>query len=126
MKKKVMMVDDEMDQIFTLRKMLESWSDEYELIGAKSGIQCLQFLKNGEIPDIIFLDIMMPEMTGWELYERIKGNIEWSKIPIVFLTARTDNVAYKAGSFLGDGFLSKPYDIQEIIKVIEEKTDKKY
>ncbi len=123
--KKIIMVDDELDQIFTLKKMLESRSKEYELIGVESGMQCLQLLKKGEIPDIIFLDIMMPEMTGWELYERIKGNNQWNKIPIVFLTARTDNVASKAGSFLGDGFLTKPYDIQEIIKIIKEKTYKK-
>ncbi len=67
----------------------------------------------------------MPEMTGWELYERIKGNNQWNKIPIVFLTARIDNVASKAGGFLGDAFLTKPYDIQEIIKIIKEKTYKK-
>jgi len=123
--KKIMMVDDESDQIYTLKKMLESESDEYELVGVESGMQCLQLLKNGEHPDIIFLDIMMPRMTGWELYERIKDNIEWNKIPIVFLTARTDRVAANAGGFLGDGFLTKPYDIKEIVKIIKEKTDKK-
>ena len=123
--KKIMMVDDEPDQIYTLKKMLESESDEYELVGVESGMQCLQLLKNGEHPDIIFLDIMMPKMTGWELYERIKDNIEWNKIPIVFLTARTDRVAGNAGRFFGDGFLNKPYDIKEIIKIIKEKTEKK-
>lgn len=120
-----MMVDDEPDQIYTLKKMLESESDEYELVEAESGMQCLQLLKNGENPDIIFLDIMMPRMSGWELYERIKDNAEWSKIPIVFLTARTDDMASNAGSFFGDGFLTKPYDIKDIIKIIKEKTDKK-
>ena len=123
--KKIIMVDDEPDQIYILKKMLESELDEYELVGVESGMQCLQLLKNGEHPDIIFLDIMMPSMTGWELYERIKDNIEWNKIPIVFLTARTDRVASNAGGFLGDGFLNKPYDIKEIIKIIKEKTDKK-
>src|SRR4030042_3302948 len=120
--KKIMMVDDEPDQIYTLKKMLESESDEYELVGVESGMQCLQSLKNGEHPDIIFLDIMMPNMTGWELYERIKDNIEWKNIPIVFLTARTDDMAFNTGGFLGDGFLNKPFDIKQIIKIIKEKT----
>ncbi len=120
--KKIMMVDDEPDQIYTMKKMLESKSHEYELVGVESGMKCLQLLQKNEIPDIIFLDIMMPEMTGWELYNKIKEHTEWKKIPIVFLTARVDKVAYKAGSFLGDDFLTKPYDIQEIIKIIEEKT----
>jgi CheY-like chemotaxis protein len=123
--KKIMMVDDEPDQIYTMKKMLESESDEYDLVGVESGMQCLQLLKNKELPDIIFLDIMMPDMTGWELYERIKDNDEWSKIPIVFLTARTDNVAAEVGSFFGNGFLTKPYDIKEIVKLIEKKTVKK-
>lgn len=123
--KKIMIVDDESDQIYTLRKILESVSDKYELVGAESGMQCLQLLKNGEIPDIIFLDIMMPKMSGWELYEKIKNNTKWHKIPIVFLTARTDNTAIKAGGFLGDEFINKPYDINEIIKIIKEKTNKK-
>lgn len=121
--KKIMMVDDESDQIYTLKKILESESDKYEVVGVESGMQCLQILENGELPDIIFLDIMMPNMTGWEIYDRIKDNTEWNKIPIVFLTARTDNIASKAGSFLGDGFIQKPYDIKEIIKIIEEKTN---
>lgn len=67
----------------------------------------------------------MPKMSGWELYEKIKDNIEWKKIPIVFLTARTDNVAVNAGRFLGDGFINKPYDIKKVLKIIKEKTDKK-
>ena len=123
--KKIMIVDDESDQIYTLRKILESVSDNYELVGAESGMQCLQLLKNGENPDIIFLDIMMPDMSGWELLEKIKDNIKWHKIPIVFLTARSDNTAIKAGGFLGDEFINKPYDINEIIKIIKEKTNKK-
>ena len=121
--KKILMVDDEPDQIFTLKKMLESESDKYELVGVESGMKCLQLLENGKYPDIIFLDIMMPDMSGWELYEHIKENIEWKDIPIIFLTARSDKVATNAGKFLGDGFINKPYDIKEIIKIITEKTD---
>jgi putative two-component system response regulator len=123
--KKIMMVDDEPDQIYTMKKILKSKSDEYELIGVDNGPQCLQLLKNGELPDLIILDLMMPAMSGWELYDRIKENLEWKKIPIVFLTARTDEVAVNAGRFLGDAFINKPYDINEVLKVIKEKTDKK-
>jgi putative two-component system response regulator len=123
--KKIMMVDDEPDQIYTMKTILESNSDEYQLIGVGNGSQCLQLLKNGELPDLIFLDIMMPTMSGWELYDKIKGNLEWKKIPIVFLTARTDEVAINAGRFLGDAFINKPYVTDEVLRVIKEKTDKK-
>jgi len=123
--KKIVMIDDEADQIFTMKKILKTMSDQYELIGVTNGNECLQLLKDGELPDLIFLDIMMPLMSGWELFEIIKGNPEWKKIPIVFLTARTDEVAVNAGRFLGDAFINKPYDADEVFKVIKEKTDKK-
>jgi CheY-like chemotaxis protein len=123
--KKILMVDDEADQIYTMKTLLEDNSNEYELIGVENGNKCLQLLKNGEIPDLIFLDIMMPQISGWELFERIKSNPEWKNIPIVFLTARTDEVAVNAGTFLGDGFINKPYNAEEVLKVIKEKTEKK-
>ena len=123
--KKILMVDDEADQIYTMKTLLEDSSDEYELIGVENGNKCLQLLKNGALPDLIFLDIMMPQISGWELFNTIKENPEWKNIPIVFLTARTDEVAVNAGKFLGDAFINKPYNADEVLKVIKEKTNKK-
>ena len=123
--KKILMVDDEADQIYTMKTLLEDHSNEYELIGVENADKCLTLLENGEIPDLIFLDIMMPLMSGWELFEIIKGNPEWKNIPIIFLTARTDEVAVNAGRFLGDAFINKPYNADEVLKIIKERTDKK-
>jgi putative two-component system response regulator len=123
--KKIVMIDDEPDQLFTMKRILESMSDKYEFIGAKNGYECLRLLQDGALPDLILLDIMMPLMSGWELFEKIKKNPEWKKIPIVFLTARTDEVAINAGQFLGDAYINKPYDVDDVIKIIKEKTDKK-
>ena len=96
--KKIMMVDDEEDQIFGIKMALEElYGNEYELIPAKGGMKCIELLKNNEIPDLILLDIMMPEMSGWELFDKLKDNPSWGKIPIVFLTARTDRIAENAG-----------------------------
>ena len=123
--KKIMMVDDEADQIFTMKKILKTMSDQYELIGVENGAMCLTLLENGELPDLIFLDLMMPRISGWEVFNIIKENPKWKNIPIVFLTARTDEMAVNAGKFLGDAFINKPYDINEVLKIIKEKTDKK-
>jgi len=63
--KKITMVDDEEDQIFGIKMALEElYGNEYELIPAKGGMKCIELLKNNEIPDLILLDIMMPEMSG--------------------------------------------------------------
>lgn len=117
--KKIMVVDDDKDQIFTLRHALETEDDEYDIISAESGVKCLQLLQNKQIPDLILLDIMMPEMSGWELYKRLQANQEWRNIPVVFLTARTDNDARKAGSFFGEDYIEKPFDIEDLKQRID-------
>ena len=114
MVKKVMIVDDNVDVIVSIKYGLEDQTKEFQVIGAESGKQCLELLQNNPIPDLIFLDIMMPEMSGWETYEKIKEHDAWRKIPVVFLTARTDNTAKKAGTLLGDDFIEKPFDIKDI------------
>jgi two-component system, sensor histidine kinase and response regulator len=117
--KKIMVVDDDPDQILSVRIILDSFSGEYEVMGASDGLKCLELLEQNQVPDLILLDIMMPKMNGWELYDKIKGNKSWTKIPIIFLTARTDNVARDAGRFLGDDYLEKPYDTEELKKRID-------
>lgn len=109
-----MIVDDNVDVIVSIKYGLEDQTKEFQVIGAESGKQCLELLQNNPIPDLIFLDIMMPEMSGWETYEKIKEHDAWRKIPVVFLTARTDNTAKKAGTLLGDDFIEKPFDIKDI------------
>ena len=69
MKKKVMIVDDEQDQILTIKLFLEDFGEEYDVISADSGEKCLELLRHDKIPDIILLDIMMPEMNGWEVHK---------------------------------------------------------
>jgi DNA-binding response OmpR family regulator len=73
-----------------------------------------------EPPDIILLDVMMPEMSGWELFNRLKEHDQWRTIPIVFLTARTDSVARNAGNFLGEDYIEKPAKISDIKQRIEQ------
>lgn len=123
--KKIMVVDDDPDQISTVKYVLESLNNKYEVIGANNGIQCLQLLKEKNIPDLILLDIMMPEMNGWEVLNRLKENSTWKDIPVIFLTARTDEVAKNAGGFLGDDYIEKPFNRKELIKRIDDVLKKK-
>ncbi len=115
-----MIVDDDPAQIFTVEKILEEVEGKYKVISANSGRDCLQLLKNNEIPDIILLDIMMPEMSGWETLDRLKENKDWRDIPIVFLTARTDKVAENAGRFLGEDYIEKPYEPEDLMRRIDK------
>jgi two-component system sensor histidine kinase/response regulator len=117
--KTIMVVDDEPDQIFTVKNVLESSGGKYEVIGVNSGMQCLELLKDNRIPDLILLDIMMPEMSGWQVFYRLKENSSWKNIPVIFLTARKDEMAKGAGDFLGDDYIEKPFNREDLKKRID-------
>jgi len=124
--KKILLVDDEQDQIFGIKTALEeTYSGEFEIIPAETGAKCISLLSDGTAPDLILLDIMMPEMSGWEVYDKIRDNPEWRHIPIVFLTARTDRIAENAGEFLGDDYIEKPVEIDQLKKRINNVLEKK-
>ena len=124
--KKILLVDDEQDQIFGIKTALENtYNDEFEILAAENGQKCLNYLEEGQNPDLILLDIMMPEMSGWEVYDKIRDNPDWRNIPIVFLTARTDRIAENAGEFLGDDYIEKPIEIDQLRKRINSVLEKK-
>jgi CheY-like chemotaxis protein len=118
-KKKILVVDDNPDVIYAIKNGLEALDPEFEVMGARDGKRCLQLLKENKIPDLIILDIMMPELSGWEVFNRLKEKPEWSNIPVVFLTARTDDVAKRAGRFLGEDYIEKPFQPQDLKRRID-------
>ena len=120
MAKKVMVVDDDVGVIYTIKRGIEDIDKDYEIITVKSGEDCLKLLKDKQIPDLILLDIMMPDMSGWETYNQIRANDDWKNIPVVFLTARSDRIAKDAGGFLGDDYIEKPFKIPDL----KERLDK--
>ena len=124
-KKKIMVVDDNPDVLLSIKKGLEALEPDFEVVGVESGEECIELLKNGEIPDLIVLDIMMPGLSGWEVYNRIKENLDWSEIPIIFLTARTDETVRRVGRFLGDDYIEKPFETNELKERIKKVLRKK-
>jgi CheY-like chemotaxis protein len=114
MKKKIMVVDDEPDIAYTVKSNLTLFDSDYEVTCADSGEKCLELLKNNEIPDLILLDIMMPAMDGWEVFDKIQKNPSWKNIRIIFVTG-TDVVADNAKTILNeDYFIEKPYKPAEL------------
>jgi DNA-binding response OmpR family regulator len=105
-----MVVDDDPDLVYSIK---EGLYNEFEIISAESGKQCLKMLET-ETPDVILLDIMMQDMSGWETFKGIREQPLLKNIPIVFMTARTDETSKNAGSFLGDDYLEKPFEINDL------------
>jgi len=122
-KKKILFVDDDAIQHAIAENMLK---DEYDVFKAKSGNEALQYLYSSEFaPDLILLDILMPDMDGWEVFNRIRGISLLKKVPIAFLTALTESSDEKRAFEIGaDDFIKKPYEKEELlsrIKTILEK-----
>ena len=117
--KKILVVDDEPDQIQTIKIVLGRVDDNYEVIGANSGKECFEILDKNIIPDLILLDILMPKMDGWDVYNKIKENPEWKNIPIVFLTATDDEISKNKGESIAEDFIEKPFDVKDLKKRID-------
>ena len=120
MVKTVIIVDDESSVRYTVKQGLETLDQEFNVICVENGEECLNLLKDNLVPDIILLDIMMPEMNGWEIQKRLKDNLEWKSIPIIFLTATSDDTSKMIGSMLVEDFIGKPFDIKDL----KERIDK--
>jgi len=120
MVKTVIIVDDESSVRYTVKQGLETLDQEFNVICIENGEEFLRLLKDNLVPDIILLDIMMPEMNGWEIQKRLKDNLEWKSIPIIFLTATSDDTSKMIGSMLVEDFIGKPFDIKDL----KERIDK--
>lgn len=124
MTKKIMIVDDNPDLLFSVKNGLEDADPEINVISVESAELCLERLKNNEIPDLILLDIMMPGINGWEMFDKLKENASWRNIPVIFLTARTDRIAKNAGQFLAEDYIEKPFEVEDLKRRIDKVINK--
>ncbi|WMW22203.1 response regulator [Methanolobus mangrovi] len=114
---KVMVVDDEPDTIDLIKLILEA--EDIEVVGAKSGLECLEFIAT-ERPDAILLDIMMPDMNGWETFHKIKEKEPC--LPVAMLTVKSQEFDKMLGLHVlkADDYITKPFSRKELIKRTKE------
>lgn len=111
-KEKVLIVDDEVMNIELLRAYLD---EKYEVVSATDGHGALEKVKN-EMPDIILLDVMMPEMNGYQVCEHLKNDEETQFIPVIMVTALSGRNDWISGIEAGaDEFLTKPVNKLELL-----------
>jgi two-component system alkaline phosphatase synthesis response regulator PhoP len=119
--KKILLVDDEVDILEFLKYNLEQ--DNFEVLVSSNGKDALKNISH--IPDLIVLDIMMPEMDGFELYQQIKANKEYQDIPIIFLTAKSGETDEIKGLDLGaSDYIQKPISPKKLIARIKSNLRK--
>ena len=113
MTSRILIVEDTPANIQTLSSILKEQG--YQISIATNGRQALEVLERIR-PDLILLDIMMPEMDGLEACRRIKASTAWREIPIIFLTAKTDTVDIVRGFELGAvDYVAKPFNAHELL-----------
>jgi len=114
--KHILVVDDNKTNLTLVKSEL---SGKYQVTPVISGFQALKFLEK-KLPDLILLDLNMPDMNGRETMHRIREKEEWSKIPIIFLTAdntaETEEQCLAAGA---DDYISKPFVPQVMQRRVE-------
>ncbi|MCK5876713.1 MAG: response regulator [Candidatus Marithrix sp.] len=114
----IMIVDDEPINLHVLTNHLSMYN--YKTIEAASGIEALEILKQGNIPDLILLDVMMPHMTGYEVTQKIRETWEVNELPIVLLTAKNQVADLVTGLEMGaNDYLIKPIAKSELLARIK-------
>jgi len=112
MPREVLVVDDTPDCLFILRGMVES--SGYSVRTAQSGREALESMAD-HVPDVIMLDMMMPEMSGLELLERIRATAATARVPVILVTARSDDDDLMAGYQVGaDYYITKPCTARQV------------
>ncbi|QLA17356.1 response regulator transcription factor [Desulfolutivibrio sulfoxidireducens] len=122
---KILIVDDEVHIRMLLEQTLEELEEDHgvEILSASNGEEGLRLIREHR-PDVVFLDIMMPKLNGYEVCQRVKEDGETSACNIVLLTAKGQEVDRKQGLEMGASrYMTKPFDPDEVLKVARDLLD---
>ena len=121
---RVVCIEDEPEMIDLVRLILSR--EGFEVVGAPGGIEGLNVIEDLQ-PQLVLLDLMMPDMDGWEVYQRMKSNPNTSHIPVIVVTARAQSIDKVLGLHIAkvDDYITKPFGPAELLasvaKVLSEK-----
>lgn len=115
--KRVLCIEDEVEMIELIRLILGR--EEFEVMGAMGGEQGLEVMKKNR-PDLVLLDLMMPDMDGWEVYRYMKASKELSNIPVIIVTAKAQSIDKALGLKVAkvDDYITKPFGPQELLESV--------
>jgi len=113
----ILCIEDEPEMIELVRLILERKG--FQVTGALGGKQALEVLKE-EKPDLILLDLMMPDMDGWEVYRQVKADPRLASIPVIVVTAKAQSIDKVLGLHIAkvEDYVTKPFGPQELLASI--------
>lgn len=121
---RVVCIEDEPDMIDLIRLLLTRKG--YDFVGARSGQEGLA-LVGEHCPDLVLLDLMMPDMDGWEVYQRLRSNPATAHIPVIVVTARARTVEQMEAlrEARVDDYIVKPFGPGQLIAAIQRVLEAK-
>lgn len=121
--KKILIVDDEPNIVMSLEYIFKK--EDFEVFIARDGAEAIEIFENNKI-DIIILDIMMPNVDGFQVLKYLKADPVLSKIKVIFLSAKNKISDIELGLQLGaDKYVSKPFSTKKLVSEVKELLKKK-
>lgn len=121
--RRVVCIEDEQEMIELVRLILSR--QKIEVVGALGGAEGLQKISEVK-PDLVLLDLMMPEMDGWEVYQKMKSTEEMRDIPVIVVTAKAQSIDRVLGLHIArvDDYITKPFGPQELLESVQRVMSK--
>lgn len=119
--KKIVIVDDEPNILMSLEYIFKK--NNFQVFIARDGLEALEILKT-EVPDVIILDVMMPNVDGYATIEFIKNDSNLNDCKIIFLSAKNKEKDIEKGMNLGaNAYMTKPFSIKKLLDQVNQLTD---
>jgi len=118
-KKTVVCIEDEPEMVDLIKLILGRKG--FELTGAMGGREGLEVIRRVK-PDLVLLDLMMPDIDGWEVYQQMKADDELKHIPVIVVTAKAQSIDKVLGLHIAkvDDYVTKPFGPQELLQSVEK------
>jgi DNA-binding response OmpR family regulator len=120
---RIVCVEDEIEMIDLIRLILTR--EGYEIIIANGGLKALEVIED-VLPQLVLLDLMMPDLDGWEVYQRLKANPITKDIPVIVVTARAQSIDKVLGLHIArvDDYITKPFGPSDLLNSIKTVLDR--
>jgi two-component system, OmpR family, response regulator VicR len=122
--KRILCIEDEPEMIDLIRLILGRRG--FEVLGASGGKAGLQEVRE-QLPDLVLLDLMMPDMDGWEVYQQMKAEDSTRSIPVIVVTAKAQSIDKVLGLHIAkvDDYIAKPFSPQDLLNSVEKVLSQK-
>jgi len=117
--KQILCIEDEPEMIDLIRLILGRRG--FEVVGATGGKEGLEKVRQ-QPPDLVLLDLMMPDMDGWEVYQQMKADEKTRDIPVIVVTAKAQSIDKVLGLHIAkvDDYIAKPFSPQDLLNSVEK------